>query len=364
MSGKSKSEKYPQNRTDTVIGAGTRAEGNITFTGVLRVQGDILGDVSCEADPQGTIVVDESGNITGTLTAPHIVVGGRVAGPLHSSATIEVRQGGRIAGDIVYSLLDIHAGGAVDGSLTPTAAQFEGSDPEQGSRMQDMQIPAHRESTTPLADTASAGGKSGARLGGRRMLGGAVALVIVAIAVMLARQEPGPAATVPVDAASPKSAALAIEAAAMQAAPVAAGGRPEEARVPAAEAAPPAPTSGAATPDATKMPLPVAPAKLPETVVAVHGVNPGKPAGVFLVIAKEPAVLFRKKPQDAGEGTRIEIAQGTTESISFAKPEMFRVASGRDVTIFYQGRKVAPRTVEAGAWMNFVPQSTSGAGDK
>lgn len=99
-------------------------------------------------------------------------------------------------------------------------------------------------------------------------------------------------------------------------------------------------------------------------VVLVQGVNPGKPAGVLLVISKEPSVLFRKKRQDSADGARIDISRGATESIPFAKNEVFRVASGRGLQIFYQGRKVTPRTIESGVWMSFVPQSSGGAGDK
>ena len=39
------------------------------------------------------------------------------------------------------------------------------------------------------------------------------------------------------------------------------------------------------------------------------------------------------------------------------------VAEGRDIEIFYQGRKVAPKTIESGAWMSFVPQGARAAGE-
>lgn len=94
-----------------------------------------------------------------------------------------------------------------------------------------------------------------------------------------------------------------------------------------------------------------------DKVVRVQGVNPGKPAGFFLLIGKEPSVLFKKKRKDPGEGKRIDVSQGATVSIPVAKDEMVRVAEGRDIEIFYQGRKAAPKTIESGAWMSFVPQS-------
>jgi cytoskeletal protein CcmA (bactofilin family) len=52
-----------QNRPDTLIGAGVRVSGNITFSGVLRIHGDVHGDVLCDADDIGTAVVGHSGKV-------------------------------------------------------------------------------------------------------------------------------------------------------------------------------------------------------------------------------------------------------------------------------------------------------------
>lgn len=81
MSGTSSSAASAQNRTDTMVGAGMRVDGHIAFTGVLRIQGDVLGDVACQGDAGGTVVVDATGSVTGAVGAPRIVVRGRVLGP-------------------------------------------------------------------------------------------------------------------------------------------------------------------------------------------------------------------------------------------------------------------------------------------
>ncbi len=80
-----------QNRTDSLIGAGVCVSGNITFSGVLRIHDDVHGDVLCDADDIGTAVVGHSGKVIGSVKAPHIVVTGRVQGPVHSSAFIEIQ---------------------------------------------------------------------------------------------------------------------------------------------------------------------------------------------------------------------------------------------------------------------------------
>ena len=132
-------------------------------------------------------------------------------------------------------------------------------------------------------------------------------------------------------------------------------------------AAPAASPASAATADARApaQPAPPAPPEAgAEETVAVHGVNPAKPAGAFLLIGREPSVLYRKKREEEGQGTRLAVPRGKTVSIAIGRNELFRVAEGQDLEIFYQGRKVAPKTIETGAWMRFVPQGARPPGEE
>jgi len=326
-------------RTDTLIGDGMRVMGNIAFTGVLRVQGDVVGDIACANDAGGTVVVDASGSVTGTLQAPHIVVRGRVAGPLRSAQSIDIQNGACVVGDAFYREIDIHEGGVVEGILVPTA-------PPPPAEAAAAQAPPAQE----RAASAVAGGNRPARRGAARMVAVSVLLVAaVAAAVWLTRS---PGAKTPREVA----AVPAVEAPAKS--------------TPSASPSPPAPRA-VAEPPAPVPPVedraPLAAASIERSagdsggVVAVQGVNPAKPAGVFLLVTREPTVLFRKKRQDGGEGKRVEVAAGRTVSIAIGKNEIYRVAEGQDLEIFYQGRKVTPKTIESGAWMSFVPQSSRAA---
>lgn len=344
-----KREKYSQNRTDTLIGAGMRADGNITFSGLLRIQGDVLGDVSCDADPQGALVVDGSGHVTGTIEAPHVIISGRVSGPVHSTATVEILQGACVAGDVEYALLDIHAGGTIEGSLTHRALQGDDGEAREpaapATKALDMSAGSAPE---------NAGGLAGI-LHSRLKLGAVIVLLAViagVVAVATSDLSPPPVAS-PTDSATQ-------EAAVTPNPPARSGGTQDVPKSVAGDGG--APVVGSNTDSRTIEQESVSSAaeKTQETLVTVQGVNPAKPAGVFLVIGKEPSVMFRKKRQDPGEGTRIDFVQGATESVAIGRNEIFRVASGRDITIFYQGRKVTPKTIESGAWMSFVPQAAAG----
>lgn len=334
MSGSGDRASNSPQRTDTMIGAGMRVKGDIAFSGVLRVQGDVLGNIACANDADGTVVVDGSGSVTGMLHAPHIVVRGRVAGPLHSSQSIDIQKGACVLGEAFYKEIDIHEGGVVEGMLVPTA-------PPASS-----EAPALPASSAPERE-APAGASRLARLGsGRLIVVTALLVVASAAAVWLAR---APTAKAPREAAEAPAAA------------------PPERSTPSPVSAPPAPravTEPPATVAAAEKQEPVVASNAVSSaseageVVAVQGVNPAKPAGVFLLVTREPTVLFRKKRQDGGDGKRVEVSQGRTISIAIARNEIIRVAEGRDLDIFYQGRKVPPRVVESGTWMSFVPQSS------
>ena len=54
-----KKQNKPQNRIDSLIGAGTKISGSVSFVGGLRVDGEILGDVVASGDEASTLVISE-----------------------------------------------------------------------------------------------------------------------------------------------------------------------------------------------------------------------------------------------------------------------------------------------------------------
>ena len=347
MSVKSNSAVSSQGSTGTLIGAGMRVEGNITFTGILRVQGNVLGDVACRDDAGGAMVVEDSGSITGAIDVPRIVVRGRVLGPLHASQSIDVRQGASVLGDAVYREMDIHAGAVVDGLLTPMLS-MAGERSGQAPHADAPKLP-------PIREYATHESRLAARLGGGRRLGVAAMLAAVVGAAVWMSRDPATIAPVVVDVAAEGDSSVR----GTSPAPIAptASSRQQDVQGTAERTASPAGGASADMGYVAKATPPERSAADAEELVTVHGVNPTKPAGFFLLISKEPAVLFKKKSQEAGEGKRIDVSRGKTVSIATARNELFRVAEGRDIEIFYQGRKVAPKAIESGAWMRFIPQS-------
>ena len=107
----------PQNRIDCLIGAGTRVEGNVIFSGGLRVDGQVRGNIVAEADKPGTLVVSEQAQVEGEIRVPHVVINGVVNGPVNSTEYVELQAKANVTGDVYYNTLEMQLGAVVQGRL-------------------------------------------------------------------------------------------------------------------------------------------------------------------------------------------------------------------------------------------------------
>lgn len=112
-----KKSSKPQGRIDSLIGAGTKIEGNLTFSGGLRVDGEIKGNVLGSGDQPSTLVVSERACIEGEVGVSHMVINGTVIGPVFSSESLELQAHARVTGDLQYNTVEIHLGAVVQGRL-------------------------------------------------------------------------------------------------------------------------------------------------------------------------------------------------------------------------------------------------------
>jgi len=123
----SKKPNKPQNRIDSLIGAGTRIEGNVAFSGGLRVDGEIKGNVVASGEQPSTLVVSEQARVDGEIHVSHLVVNGSVNGPVYSAEFLELQAHSRVKGDVHYNALEMHLGAIVEGRLVHASSAAEGS---------------------------------------------------------------------------------------------------------------------------------------------------------------------------------------------------------------------------------------------
>lgn len=113
----SKKHSKPQNRIDSLIGAGTAIDGNLSFSGGLRVDGEVNGNVIAASGKPSTLVLSEHGRINGEINATHLVVNGVVEGPVRAVEYLELQGKAKVIGDIHYKTLEIQLGAIVEGRL-------------------------------------------------------------------------------------------------------------------------------------------------------------------------------------------------------------------------------------------------------
>jgi cytoskeletal protein CcmA (bactofilin family) len=122
-----KKASKPQSRIDSLIGAGTVIEGNVNFTGGLRVDGEIKGNVVAAGEQPSTLVVSEHARIEGEIHVSHLVVNGTINGPVHSAEFLELQAHSRVKGDVHYNTLEMHLGAVVDGRMVHSASAADGA---------------------------------------------------------------------------------------------------------------------------------------------------------------------------------------------------------------------------------------------
>jgi len=108
----------------SLIGGGTTVTGDLSFSGGLRIDGIVRGAVRCiEGERGGMLVVSEHGTIEGEVRASHVVVAGRIQGPVHAAELIELQPKARVQGDVHYRALEMHHGAVVEGMMVHVPAE-------------------------------------------------------------------------------------------------------------------------------------------------------------------------------------------------------------------------------------------------
>ncbi len=121
-------------RIDTLVGAETRVDGDMHFSGGLRVDGTVHGNVM-ESVPS-SLVLSEHGCIEGMVKVSHVVLNGKVNGPVNSLQFVELQAKSRVTGDVSYKTLEMHTGAVVEGKLVYLGDRADGavSDPIVAAR--------------------------------------------------------------------------------------------------------------------------------------------------------------------------------------------------------------------------------------
>lgn len=110
--------RKPKNSIDTLIGATTRILGDVRFSGGMRIDGQVKGNIVAETGQPSLLVISEQARIDGEVRVAHLVTNGEINGSVFSSEMLEMQPNARITGDVNYKKLEMHAGALVSGKLS------------------------------------------------------------------------------------------------------------------------------------------------------------------------------------------------------------------------------------------------------
>ena len=128
-------KKDPDGRYDggsvmlTVIGPEAYFHGVITVRGSLRIEGEVEGNVH-EANE---VTVGTDGRIQGDVCAQVVTVSGTVEGSIVAHKQLEIKEGGKVTGNIRTGKLLIEEGAVFEGNCVMKGSEAEGSEADGGA---------------------------------------------------------------------------------------------------------------------------------------------------------------------------------------------------------------------------------------
>lgn len=103
----------PPDKVNTVIGKETCFKGSIKAKGLIRIDGEMEGDI----ETCGDVVVGESGKVKLELKARHVAIAGKFEGNLDAEGKLEIKHSGMVIGTVKTTGLLIDDGAVFSGSI-------------------------------------------------------------------------------------------------------------------------------------------------------------------------------------------------------------------------------------------------------
>ena len=110
-------DSLPGGEIESIIGAGTTFNGDLIFSGQVRLDGVVDGSVKSNGDESSQLVIGAKGRVKGDVDVAHIIVGGTVEGSVGARKSLKILSEGKVSGTATYGTLEVVSGGQVDGEL-------------------------------------------------------------------------------------------------------------------------------------------------------------------------------------------------------------------------------------------------------
>ncbi|MDX1572799.1 MAG: polymer-forming cytoskeletal protein [Methylophaga sp.] len=127
MFSKQKKQKARKaSRIETLIGENTHIKGDVHFSGGLRIDGAVSGNIIADEGEAAMLTLSEKGRIQGEIHVAHQLINGRVNGHIYASEHVELAAKAHIDGNVFYRFLEMAMGAEVNGQLVHVSDEESG----------------------------------------------------------------------------------------------------------------------------------------------------------------------------------------------------------------------------------------------
>ncbi len=97
----------------SIVAADLRVEGALSSTGVIRIEGTVIGNVQAERQ----VLVAKGGIVEGDIDTREAVLSGKVIGSVLGHERVELQPSAALEGNITTPRLVVHEGAVVRGRI-------------------------------------------------------------------------------------------------------------------------------------------------------------------------------------------------------------------------------------------------------
>lgn len=98
-----------------LLGTDSHFEGAIRFTGTLRIDGTVVGDILSEPGSGSVLVVNKHAVVNGNIVSDSVLVSGRIEGNITALERVEIFRAGFLKGDVRTADIMIEGGAEFEG---------------------------------------------------------------------------------------------------------------------------------------------------------------------------------------------------------------------------------------------------------
>jgi len=97
---------------NTLVGHGTTLDGSLNVSSSMRVDGKILGQITCS----DSLLVGKTGVVEASVKVKNATIGGKVIGDIEASEVVILEGNSTVIGDVTTKKLIIEEGAVLNGT--------------------------------------------------------------------------------------------------------------------------------------------------------------------------------------------------------------------------------------------------------